>query len=140
MVCVSQPLPVRFSEEFPMTIQVGMVGTNGVLLAGDTQWTQSPLVPGRGWVAGRYAFNRPKIIINHERGIAIACARDMITASLIARKVITDLKDDDLCYPKDAIEKIAAEVATLEGQRNEAHCLIAMTRPVVQLFFLQFVN
>src|SRR5713101_603773 len=60
--------PPLLEEEFPMTMQVGMVGTDGVLIASDTRWMNTPrLRNNQFWAGGRYTFNSPKIRISHER-------------------------------------------------------------------------
>jgi len=71
-----------------MTMQVGMVGTDGVLIASDTRWMNTPrLRNNQFWAGGRYTFNSPKIRISHERGIAISCAKDMETARHVANEI-----------------------------------------------------
>jgi hypothetical protein len=60
-------------EEIPMTMQVGMVGTDGLLIASDTQWTKN-----RELV--RHSIDSTKFNINHDCGIAISRARSMETA------------------------------------------------------------
>jgi hypothetical protein len=72
-------------QEIPMTIQIGMVGTDGILIARDTKWTAEPLLIGRNWAAGRHGFNSSKIKISPERHIAVSCARNMETASHMAK-------------------------------------------------------
>jgi len=130
--------PSSVEEELPMTMQAGMVGTDGILIASDTQWTNSPMLTDRSWAGGRHGFNSPKIIINHERGMAISCARDMETARHVARE-ISGLKEEGLNRPTEAIEEIIARTlpAAVE-QKKEAHCLIALTRPAPQLLLFQF--
>jgi len=128
-------------EELPMTIQVGMVGTDGILIAGDTRWTASPMLVNRNWAAGRYGYNSSKIKLNHERGMAVSCAMDMGTAGHVASDIISGLREEDFEYPVGAIEEIATKVPTPIGKpRKEAHCLIALTRPVLQLFLFQFAT
>jgi hypothetical protein len=55
-------------EEFPMTMQVGMVGTDGVLIAGDTLLMNTPrLGPREGQYAPRQTFNSSKIMTSHAK-------------------------------------------------------------------------
>jgi len=120
-----------------MTLQVGMVGTDGVLIASDTRWMNTPR-----WAnpesPPRATFNSPKIIVNHARGIAISCARNMETAHHVASEIISGLKDEDWEYPILPIEGIGAKVLPSAGERNDAQCLIAFTRPTPRLFLFQF--
>jgi hypothetical protein len=88
-----------------MTMQVGMVGTNGVLIASDTQWTNTPrLRTNESWFGARGHYNANKVLISHERGMAISAARSMETAGHVAHQIISDLKDEQFQYPIGAIE------------------------------------
>jgi hypothetical protein len=123
-----------------MTMQVGMVGTDGVLIASDTQWTNSPrLRMDELWAGGRTRFNAHKVVINHERGIAVPRARGMETASHVANEIITNLSQEEWMYPISAIEALGAKALVVaEDKRDDAQCLIALVRPVPQLFLFQF--
>jgi hypothetical protein len=126
-------------EELRMTFQVGMVGTDGFLLASDTQWTHSPLLYNNSWAGGRHRFNSPKIRINHERGIAVSLARSMETAGHIANEIISSLKDEDFDYPIIPIEQIGATALRSAAQnRDDAECLVGFIRPTPQMFLFQF--
>jgi hypothetical protein len=48
--------PPHIEEEFPMTMQVGMVGTDGILIASDTKW-MSTLHGGGSSPGVRQTFN-----------------------------------------------------------------------------------
>jgi hypothetical protein len=128
----------RIEEELPMTIQVGMVGTDGILIAGDTRWTNTPMLTNRLYAGGRYGFNSSKIKISPERGIAISQARDMEIAGQIADQIIAELKDEDFRYPASAIAEIAAKMSF--PVKEEAHCLVVLTRPMPQLFHFLFAT
>src|SRR5271165_4378681 len=112
-------------EEIPMTMQVGMIGTDGVLIASDTKWSHSPLLHGgRNWAAGRYSYNSPKIKINHERGMAISCARDMEFACPVADAIIAELDEQHFVEPIQHIENIGKRMlAAAQGERNHAQFL-----------------
>lgn len=125
-------------EELPMTIQVGMVGTDGLLLVGDTRWTNEPTLINRDWAAGRFGFNSTKLKISHERGMAVACARNMETATRIANEVLSNLRTEDFEYPILPIEAMGAKVLSTAGDRNNAQALIALIHPEPQLFLFQF--
>lgn len=123
-----------------MTIQVGMVGTDGVLIAGDTQWTAMPKLIDTYWAAGRHGYNASKIKVNHTRGIAISCAMDMGTACAIADKIMVELKDENFAFPEAIVQEIAMSVYLRTSEKRQAHCLIALPRPQPQLFLFQFVT
>jgi hypothetical protein len=121
-------------EEFQMTMQVGMVGTDGIILASDTKWMYTGTV--------RQTSSSSKIRINDKRTVAIACARNMENSVSIADNIIAELKDDkDWEYLILPIEAIARQVLSLPGdpasERNDAQCLIVSRSPNLQLFFLQ---
>lgn len=124
-------------EEFPMTMQVGMVCTDGILIASDTRTMNTPR-----WSSGsipRTTFNSSKIRISLERGIAVSCARNMETANHLATEIIEKLKEEDFDYPQFPIEAMGRTVlAAAEERRNDAQCLIALQRPTPQLFLFQF--
>ena len=124
-----------------MTMQVGMVGTDGILIASDTKWSNSPLLYNRGWAGGRHSYNSPKIKINHEKGIAISCARDMEFACLVADTIIAELDESHFVYPVPVMEAIGRRrLATAQAERNHAQFLVALMRPQTQLFLFQFAT
>jgi hypothetical protein len=127
-------------EEIPMTMQVGMVGTDGILIASDTQWTQTPrLKMNQLWAGARSRLNARKVIIDRRRGMAIARARSMETAGHVASKILTNLLEEDYLYPIAAIEALGSTVlSAAENNRDDAQCLIALMRPSPQLFLFQF--
>jgi hypothetical protein len=124
-----------------MTMQVGMVGTDGVLIASDTQWNNTPTKgPGENAYLPREPFNAQKIIVSHEKGIAISQARVMETARLVATRIISRLKDEDLDYPCDSIRAIGTTVLddVEDFAKRDAHCLIAIALPSPKLYLFYF--
>jgi len=133
-------------EKLPMTMQVAMVGSNGVVIAGDTRWTHFPaLRPNQLWATGTYGTNSPKITIDYERGIAVSAAREMETAMRLAQEIAAHLPvgqfENPVSWVEDAGSRVLNEV---RSERNtpdehiEAHCLIVVRRPVHRLFRFQF--
>ena len=114
-----------------MTMQVGMVGKDGVLLAGDTRWRDPLLLRGTYWQEGNVGTNSTKIKIDYERKMAISCAADMTTAGYIANEITSKFDDDDLSHPIAAIQRIAATVRPQD--RNDAQCLILLPGPCPRL-------
>jgi hypothetical protein len=129
---------VRFSrvteEEFSMTIQVGMVGTDGVVIASDTRWMNTPRYANMT----RSTFNTTKILISSDGKIVVSFAKNMETSLHVAQKVISDLTEEDWEHPIFPIEKVAAEVLLSAGERNDAHCLIAHCSSKPRLFLFQY--
>ncbi|MFZ0802250.1 MAG: hypothetical protein WAN70_08790 [Terriglobales bacterium] len=73
-----------------MTMQVAMVGTDGILIASDTQWTDNK-------TDIRTSFNATKFIINHQCGVAVCCARALRTARYLADEIITCSVENLIC-------------------------------------------
>lgn len=123
-----------------MTMQVGMVGTDGILIASDTKWYGTPtLPPDKLWHGGRASFHSPKIKISYTRGMAISQAMNMETAEHVAEELIRTLSDDDFVNPINHIRTIGKRVLDQANAfRQEAHCLIMLTRPVPQLLIFAF--
>jgi hypothetical protein len=121
-----------------VTMQVGMVGTDGVLVASDTRWMNSPQLVN-AVVGARHTFSSSKIMVNHERGIAISCARNMETAQHVANGIISGSNDGtDWQYPIPPIEAIGRKVLLSAGERRDAQCLIVLMSPSPRLFLFQF--
>jgi hypothetical protein len=120
--------PLFIEEEIPMTIQVGMIGSDGIVLASDTRWVQ------QGGI--RHSFEAPKIRINHARGLAVSCARNMETSTEIANLILAG-SDDAPAPDCSYIDEIASTVLKTSGDRWDAQCLIVSLRPQLRLFRLQ---
>jgi hypothetical protein len=116
-------------------MQVGLVGTDGILLASDMLWTQNPVLASRRWAVGRRSFIKSKIKINNAKGMAISCARDMDLACEIADKIMIGLQANDFSNPISRILEIGSEVSPQE--KDTAQCLIALMRPTPHLFWFQ---
>jgi len=111
-----------------MTMQVGMIGTDGIVLASDTLWTLTGDI--------RQTFNSSKIKVNCDRGLAISCSRNMETSTEIADKIIANLCDTNISC--DAIEQIAENVLNpIEKFRRDIQCLIVSLCPRPRLFRLR---
>ncbi len=111
-----------------MTMQVALVGSDGIVLASDTKWTVSEQYPRR-------SFEASKIKIDYERCIAVSYARNMETSGAIADAL---LRLPDGCWqsPITPIEQAARSILEL-APRKEAHCLIVSARPSLQLLLFE---
>lgn len=118
-----------------MTMQVGMRSPDGIVLASDTYWTDSPSL-GRAQLraAGRNGTDSTKFRINQAKGIAIACAGDMDTAGLIAEAILSGWEDGHLSNPEGNLEDFCESVPDVHKRR--AQCLVVLTRPVPQMFIV----
>jgi hypothetical protein len=125
---------VPSDEEFPMTMQVGMVGTDGVLIASDTQrMNEIAWVPRitKKQSEVRHTFGSKKIIVSYAKQMAISSAKIMNTAERIANAIFSQLGDDEMAYPVRPIERIGAfAIEHLTDERRTAQCLIAIAFPL----------
>src|SRR5271170_839047 len=83
------------SEGIPMTMQVGMVAADGIVLASDTQWTHTPekLLYQHVGRAVRYHTNCSKIKMSN--GMAVSYALDKRTAEDTAGVILTTFDAND---------------------------------------------
>jgi hypothetical protein len=129
--------PPSIEEEIPMTMQVGMVGTNGVLIASDTKWV-AQMSPSRN------PWHSTKFKVNYKCGVAIACAQSMETAFPFADEIIAlSLENDNWRASPDftIIQRLADKVLhSTEKGRERAQCLVAFTRPKVELCLFQIAK
>jgi hypothetical protein len=121
-----------------MTMQVGLVGSNGVVIASDTKWVNQTSWPTRN------PWHSTKFKINHECGVAIACAQNMETAFPFADEIISEslkngewMASHDFDVTKRIVEKILCSAAKT---RERAQCMVAFTRPKVELCFFQIAK
>lgn len=121
-----------------MTMQAAMVGNNGIVLASDTKWQ---FTARRGNLQTRHTSGSSKIMVSDELGIAIACAKSMETAQLIADTILARLTSADWKSPGPAMEAIAQKVIdATTGDRRFFQCLIVTTSPTLRLFQLETVT
>ena len=127
----SNHISILIDEDFPMTMQVGMIGSNGILLASDTRHTINPLIGGSG---ARHHYGASKIKIDPTGQMAIACAGDMPTAKRIADRIMAELMTVDPFQREQRIWEIGSAVAN--GLDTE--CLIAY--PDSRMYLFQCAN
>lgn len=124
------------NEEIPMTMQIGLLGTDGLVLASDTKWTLRQQLDGATVLA---ALGGSKIAINEAKTIAIACAGDMAKAYRLARAVFDALeleKESDIDVRLRRIWRIGSEITS----DIKPQCLIAFSIPEPTLFLFQWLD
>jgi hypothetical protein len=114
-----------------MTMQVGMVGSDGIVLASDMAWNQRA---GNREVRHGHVAN--KIRLDEKRGIAISCAGDMLAANKLADRILFGLRDDNLLAREHAILDLGNKVLAKEADRD-VQCLMVFRDPVPTLYFFQ---
>jgi hypothetical protein len=118
---------ISSAEEPPMTMQVGMVGTDGIVLAGDTRRTKSPVVKfGQERFSGRYGENGTKIKIRDDRKIAVSSALCLDTAERIAGAIIARQDISNAGLVESGIETIAKEVFGANKKKG-FHCIVVVS-------------
>lgn len=114
-------------EELPMTMQVGMVGSDGIVIAGDTRHYVE--YEGRPW----RSYSSSKIKLDNTGQIAIACARNIDISFRIADQIFAAI-------PSVAVEGRAGKIRDIGSCLAvgvDAECIVAISEPVLSIFFLQ---
>ena len=105
-----------------MTMQIGMIGSDGIVLASDTQWTATVQKTQDGQPAGRPIRSiRHSSKIKTSNRIAVSYAQDKKTAHDTAQAILVEFPCDD---PQSAIERIAADIPVED--RRDVQGLIAI--------------
>lgn len=117
-----------------MTFQVGMLGSDGIVLAGDTLWSVSPFLSG---YLVRNTYGSGKIRVSDNKRIAIACAGHMGTANAVADALIAALENQKSEYLEGTIRNIGSD-AIAKVPAADCQCIIALSDPIPQLYFFQY--
>ncbi len=116
-----------FSEDYlPMTMQVGMAASNGVILASDTKcWDES--------LGRTVTFGLAKIRVSDDRKMAVSCAHDMKLAFRAADSITANLLPKLWRKPEAHISEIVlSELDRTGAQQHE--CLIVLSEPTPTLY------
>jgi hypothetical protein len=125
------------SEEIPMTFQMGLVGTDGVVIASDTKATR--------WGQIRTSSTTRKIFWNEETGIACAVAGDDITAKIadeVCQLGITEIGDHMVVYEllQNAVtcswERNTLAEQKRADQDSDSRLIIALTKNPHHLWWI----
>jgi len=120
-----------------MTLQVAMVGTDGVLLASDTLWseTRQEMISGKAQHS-RHTYGRTKIFVDEKRNVAVSFARNMETSRRAAELIASDVREAQWESPETIIEEIAFRaIESLPQNRFDVNCLIVS--PNMRVFQLE---
>jgi hypothetical protein len=110
-------------EEIPMTMQIGMVGSDGVLIASDTEYTDNSVLIRRSW-------NETKIRINHNCGIAISMAGGMVTAGHLADGIFSlALEDENWVRGTSCLSRLSKSIDLAKDAKREAECIVICANP-----------
>jgi hypothetical protein len=125
-------IPAIDEDQALMTMQVGMVGTDGIVLAGDTRCTRWPV----GGVGVRQSYSASKIIISQDNQIAVSCAKDMAAAGRIAEAVISGLQNESIHNRERRLVDIGGE----EARGRDVECIVTFAGREPSLYLLQCTN
>ena len=116
-----------------MTMQIAMIGTDGIVLASDTKWSAQN-------ESTRHTYSRSKIIISRERPIAVSFARNMESSEKAAQMIANELSNEEWKSPKDRIEKLAEKaLLATPYNRSDINCLIVSGVSRLRLFVLEMM-
>ncbi len=117
-------------DDLPVTMQIGMIGKDGIVLASDKKWSTTWLKGDRPKIQElRDEHSDSKILLSPTGNLAVCCADDMIAATHVAQKVISGWNpetDDPQCSAlKTLVEPLCSH--------RSFQCLVASTRPAPSL-------
>ncbi len=117
----------------PMTMQVGMLASNGIVLASDRKVTRN-LTLDQTRDAANLGSDQTKIEYRSEKRVAISCADDLDAARGLANRIMDGLINNCSDEGKviEAIKQTARE--TFFEDRHRVQCLIAVECPEWSLF------
>src|ERR1035441_1605164 len=124
---------VNKKDKPPMTIHVGMAGSDGIVLAGDTLEWGSPNVAS---LASRQALSTwmtqtgSKIKLSDNRKIAVSCAGDLREAYALADAIIADLSSEFWQNPETRMCQIARSFAASYPRWRETQSFILLSEPM----------
>src|SRR5271165_5885317 len=131
MVCLGGHIVKNFSEvcgdgEPQVTLQVGMVGSDGFVIVGD-MWKHVPSSK-RQW----FGYIGTKLMISPSGKSLAAVARDVDVASDVVTEVFAQLES---CSEGriDRIKEISLRVA----QDRDIECFVIFTQPQPEMYFFQ---
>ena len=106
-----------------MTLQVGMLGDNGVVLAGDMRVHRDPLA---GINAPWQNYQGPKIQISDSGRIAVSCAHDMQVGKEVARAIFANMTHGD--HP--SCEREIKDIGSAAAQGRNVECIVTFVDPL----------
>jgi hypothetical protein len=105
-----------------MTLQIGMLGRDGLVVVGDTRQYLEP--QGQPW----YGYDSSKIRTSSDSRIAVACAVDMDASFAIADEVVKQMAG-----PYNRLVEIR-NIGNRIAEGKDSQCLIAFCDPCPELY------
>jgi hypothetical protein len=113
-------------EEPPVTLQIGMIGSDGFAIVGDT-WKHVP-AQQRAW----FGYSGPKMFVSASGKSLAAIARSIDASSQVVREVFQRLEGKS----GDKTEAIA-EIGTRVAQDLDVELFVVFTDPSPEMYFFQ---
>lgn len=122
-----------------MTMHVGIVGCDGVVLAGDTLESGYPnadSIASCQDLSTRMSQTVSKIKVSDDRKIAVSCAGYLREAYLLADGIIADLSPEFWQYPQRRVYEIARSCAESHPRWRDTQSFILLSEPMPALYLL----
>jgi hypothetical protein len=116
-----------------MTLQIGMLGQDGVILTGDTRINAKP-IPGAD--APWMSYEGQKIHISDSGRIAISCAHDLQSGSQVAEAIFSKMTRGD--YP--GCEREIEELGAANAQGRNVQCIVVFADPLPCIYLYTFAR
>ena len=118
-----------------MTMQVGIVGSDGVIIASDTRWFDES-------GAYREPWDSSKLTINHDCGLVVSRSGKMLTAEILANEVVAATLENprwiDEIGGKPRLEE--SVLKQIQKGSEPCQCLVVFTKPQIKLWRFQIVR
>jgi hypothetical protein len=132
-------ISVKFEDELPMTMQVGMVASDGIVLASDSLEYAEQRVSrfsSRSGVEPRITYSASKIRVAEHGKVAVSCAGDVGESFDLADAILSRLSREFWASPEPRIEETVKTGMEKQEWRG-AESLIVLSEPSPSLFLLQ---
>jgi hypothetical protein len=130
---------VNVEDEPPMTMQVGIVGSHGIVLAGDTlawDYPNPDSIASRQELSTRMSQTVSKIKVSDDRKIAVSCAGYLREAYPLADGIIAALSPGFWQYPETRVCEIAKSYAASLPCWRDTQSFILLPDPMPALYLL----
>ncbi|MGA7830600.1 MAG: hypothetical protein WCA21_06550 [Terracidiphilus sp.] len=121
-----------------MTMQVAMIGTDGIVLASDTSRTTVPMKSLPNLEGVEYHVGGSKILFSDDHKIAVSCAENLRSAFGLAATIVSALNGREVADIASLVKEIAAKELAGIQERAVPKCLIAVGGASPHLLLFQF--
>lgn len=120
-----------------MTMQVGMLASDGIVLASDTKASRDSA--GADDLVTDDWYGCSKVKLSDSGQMAVACAMDLVAAKEIADALLVSLTPEYWENPEGKIKEICFSQMGNIGIHLEVECLIALSQPL-SLYKFQYAR